>query len=179
MTCISSNTHLITPATKYKNVFWYSEKIRFIEPQGINGHRRAVPGPPSSGTYRESQVMFRDWTVWYCRTVLWVSDPRGQYSGKFRFIEKPGVQDEGGRHVAKRSSDPRVAYSEVNVLARDLVRGMGIAALFALRGFSIRGKFVLSIKQAKSRIPALSYFQLGGMKHDRELYAKVSYIPSA
>ena len=31
------------PATKYKNVFWYSEKIRFIEPQGINGHRRPVP----------------------------------------------------------------------------------------------------------------------------------------
>ena len=41
-TCISSYTHLITPATKYKNVFWYSGKIRFIEPQGINGHRRAV-----------------------------------------------------------------------------------------------------------------------------------------
>ena len=52
------------PATKYKNVFWYSGKIRFIEPQGINGHRRAVPGAPSSGTYRESQVMFRDGTVW-------------------------------------------------------------------------------------------------------------------
>ena len=106
-------------------------------------------------------------------------DPQGQYSGKFRFIEKPGVQDEGGRHVAKRSSDPRVAYPEVNVLARDLVRGMGIVAPFALRGFSIRGKFVLSIKQAKRSIPALSYFQVGGMKHDQELYAKVSYIPSA
>ena len=32
--------------------------------------------------------------------------PWGQYSGKIRFIEKPGVQNEGGRHVAKRSSDP-------------------------------------------------------------------------
>ena len=39
---ISSYTHLITPATKYNNVFWYSGKIRFIEPQGINGHRRPV-----------------------------------------------------------------------------------------------------------------------------------------
>ena len=39
-----------------------------------------------------------------CRRVLW-----GPYS------EKPGVQDEGVRHVAKRSSDPRVAYPEVNV----------------------------------------------------------------
>ena len=38
----------------------YSGKIRFIEPQGINGHRRPVPGAPSSGTSRESQAMFRD-----------------------------------------------------------------------------------------------------------------------
>ena len=95
------------PATKYKNVFWYSGKIRFIEPQGINGH---IPGE------------------------------RG------------------------------------NVQGRDLLRVVGIVAP---RGFSIRGKFVLSIGQAKSSIPALSYFQVGGMKHDKELYAKVSYIPSA
>ena len=53
--------------------------------------------------------------------VLWVPGPRGQYSGKIRFIEKPGEHDEGGRHVAKRSSDPRVAYPEVNVQVRDLV----------------------------------------------------------
>ena len=45
-----------------------------------------------------------------CRRVLWVPGPRGQYSGKIRFIEKPAVQDKGGYHVAKRSSDPRVAY---------------------------------------------------------------------
>ena len=89
----------------------------------------------------------------YCRRVLWVPSPRGQYSRQIRFIEKSGVQDEGGRHVAKRSSDLR----EVNVQLRDLVRG----------------KFVLSIGQAKSSIPALSYFQVGGMKHDQELYAKV------
>ena len=86
----------------------------------------------------------------YCRRVLW-----GPYSGKIRFIEKPGTQDEGVRHVAKRSSDPRVAYPEVNVQVRDLVRVVGIVALFAPRGFSIRGKFVLSIGQAKSSIPAL------------------------
>ena len=93
MTCISSYTHLITPATKYKNVFWYS--------------------------------------------------------GKIRFIEKPGEHDEGGRHVAKRSSDPRVAYPEVNVQVRDLVRVVGTVAPFAPRGFSIRGKFVLSIGSQK------------------------------
>ena len=30
-----------------------------------------------------------------CRRVLLVPGPRGQYSGKIRFIEKSGVQDEG------------------------------------------------------------------------------------
>ena len=101
--------------------------------------------------------------------------------------------------MAKRSSAPRTAYPEVNVQVRDLVRVVGIVAPFAPRGFSIRGKFVLlsprglmgtrdlcrvppaavhhGIGQAKSSMPALSYFQVGGMKND-ELYAKVSYIPS-
>ena len=32
-----------------------------------------------------------------CRRVLWVPDPWCQYSGKIRFIEKRGVQDEGVR----------------------------------------------------------------------------------
>ena len=49
---------------------------------------------------------------WDSRRVLWVPGPRGQYSGKIRFIEKPRVQDYGGRHVAKRSSNynSRVDY---------------------------------------------------------------------
>ena len=97
--------------------------------------------------------------------------------GKFVLSRNPGYKRGGGRHVAKRSSDPRVPYPDVQAL--DLVRGVGIVASFAPRGFSIRGKFVLSIGQAKSSIPALSDFQVGGMKHDQELYAKVSYIPSA
>ena len=42
----------------------YSEKCRFIEAQGINGHRRRVPGAPSSGTSRESQAKFREGTMW-------------------------------------------------------------------------------------------------------------------
>ena len=112
----------------------------------------------------------------HCRRVLWVPGPWSQYSGKFRFTEKPGVQDEGGRHVAKRTSDTRVAYPEVNVQVRDLVQ---VVASFAPWELSIRGKFVLSIEQAKSSIPTLSYFQVGGMKHDQKLYVKVSYIPSA
>ena len=42
----------------------YSGKIRFIVPQGVNGHKRPVSGAPSSGTPRESQTKFRDGTVW-------------------------------------------------------------------------------------------------------------------
>ena len=82
--------------------------------------------------------------------------------GKFVLSRNPGYKTRrgGGRHVAKRSSDPRVAYPEVNVQERDLVRVVGIVAPFAPRGFSIRGKFVLSIGQAKSSIPALSYSKL-------------------
>ena len=79
-----------------------------------------------------------------CRRVLWVPGRAGQYSGKIRFIEKLRVQDEWGRHVVKRSSVPRVAHPEVKVQIRDLVRVVGIVSPFARRGFSIRGKFVLS-----------------------------------
>ena len=42
----------------------YPGEIRFIEPQGVNGHRRPVPGAPSSGAPRESQAKFRDGTMW-------------------------------------------------------------------------------------------------------------------
>ena len=79
-----------------------------------------------------------------CRRVVWEPGPRGQYLGKFRFIEKYGVQDEGGRHVAKYSSDPRQAYPEVKLQGRDLVRVVGIVAPFAPMGAGTRGKFVLS-----------------------------------
>ena len=48
--------------------------------------------------------------------------PRGCRQQRFAKGEKPGVQDYGGRHVAKRSSDSRVAYPEVKVQVRDLVR---------------------------------------------------------
>ena len=79
-----------------------------------------------------------------CRGVLGVLGPRGQYSGKIRFIEKRWVHDEGGRQVAKHSSDPRQAYPEVELQRRDLVRVVGIVAPFAPLGVGTRGKFVLS-----------------------------------
>ena len=68
---------------------------------------------------------------WDCRKMLWVAGPWGQYSGKIRFIEKRGMQDEGGRHVSQRRSDPRQAYPEVKLQGRDLVRVMDIVAPFA------------------------------------------------
>ena len=107
----------------------------------------------------------------YCRRVLWVPGPRGLYSGKIRFIEKPGVQGEGGRHVAKRSSDPPDSLSRSQCSGTGPSASCGYCLPLAPRGFSIRRKLVLSIRQAKSSIPALSYFQVGGMKHDQELYA--------
>ena len=80
--------------------------------------------------------------------------------------------------MAKRSSDPPGSLSRSQCLGTGPSASCGYCCPFCPAGFSIRGKFVLSIGQAKS-IPALSYFQVGGMKHDQELYAKVSYIPSA
>ena len=91
------------PATQYKNVFWYSGKIRFIEPQGINGHRRPVPGAPSRDMCRDphqkqyiSPRLPRSQysgtgpsaSCGYCCPLC----PAGvQYSGKIRFIEPQGI----------------------------------------------------------------------------------------
>ena len=52
---------LLPPLSPRGSVFGV---IRLIEPQGIYGCRRLVPGAPSSGTSRESQAKFRDGTVW-------------------------------------------------------------------------------------------------------------------
>ena len=48
----------------------------------------------------------------YRRRFLWAPGLRVSILGKFVFFEKPGVQDEWGRHMANRSSDPWVAYPE-------------------------------------------------------------------
>ena len=39
--------------------------------------------------------------------------PAGSVFVENTFYQDNGVQDKGGRHVAKSSSDPRVAYPEV------------------------------------------------------------------
>ena len=46
--------------------------------------------------------------------------------------------------MAKRSSDPRLAYPDVKVQVRDLVRVVGIVAPFCPTRGGYPGKFVLS-----------------------------------
>ena len=62
-----------------------------------------------------------------CRRVLLVPGPLGQYYRETRCTRLEG------RHVANRSSDPRVAYTEVKVQVRDQVHVVGIVASFAPR----------------------------------------------
>ena len=117
----------------------YSGKTLFIETKGVIGHRRPVSGAPSSGTPRESQAKFRHGTVWVLEKGPVGTGPSGSVFGENSFYRETRGTGRGGRHVAKRSSDPRVAYPEVKVQVRDLVRVVGIVAPFAPRGISIRG----------------------------------------
>ena len=68
--------------------------------------------------------------------------PAGTEFGENSFYREIWGKDEGGRHVAKYSSDPRQAYPEVKLQGRDLVRVVGIVAHFAPMGASTWGKFV-------------------------------------
>ena len=138
-------------------------KIRFIEPQGVNGHRRPVtcamcpkqryatgePGKAGTGQCGD------------CIRVLWVPDPWGQYSGKIRFIEKPGVQDEGGRHVAKCSSDPPGSITRSQSSGKEpgascgylpsLTHGGGGGGFGTRVGVGTQGKIVLSSPRGHGR----------------------------
>ena len=65
-------------------------------PRGVPremGTEDACRLPPAA--LRHSRVRQSSGTEPYgdCRRVLWVPGPWGLYSGKIRFIEKPGVQD--------------------------------------------------------------------------------------
>ena len=79
----------------------------------------------------------------YCRRSLEYRS-RICIRGKFVSLRNPVKKTRGVRHVLKHSSDPRVANLEDKVQIWDLVRVVGIVAPFAPRGFSIRGKLVLS-----------------------------------
>ena len=67
--------------------------ICFIEPQGLIGHKRPVLGVIGSGTQGRARQSSGVRPCGDCRMVLWEPVPRGQYSGKIRFIHKAGVQD--------------------------------------------------------------------------------------
>ena len=59
--------------------------------------------------------------------------PAGSVFGKNLFYRKTRGTRLEGRHVAKRNSDPGVAYPEIKVQVRDLVHVVGIVASFAPR----------------------------------------------
>ena len=102
-----------------------------------------------------------------CRRVLWVPGPWGQYSGKIRFVKKHRVQDEVGRHVDKRSSDPRQAYPEVKFQGRDLVRVVSIVALFAHWGPEPGEKFLLSSPRREMGPGDVCRVPLAAVRHGR------------
>ena len=79
----------------------------------------------------------------YYRTVLWELFSAGQYSCEIHFIEKPRVDDEGGSHLIKRSSDPRVVHPEVKVQVRGLVQVVGIVAPFYPAQVQYSGKILI------------------------------------
>ena len=109
----------------------------------------------------------------YCRRVLWVPDPRGQYSGKIRFIEKPGVQDVyvwgggggRGRHVAKRSSDPQGSLPRSQCLGTGPSASCGYCCLLCPAGVQY-SFYRASGNKPKAVYPLSRTSKLGGMKHD-------------
>ena len=77
-----------------------------------------------------------------CRyRARWVS-----IRGKLVLSTNPGYKPMGGggRHMIKLSSEPWVAYPEVKVQVRDLVRVVGIAAPFVPMGGQYSGIICLS-----------------------------------
>ena len=93
--------------------------------------------------------------------------PAGSVFGEIRFIEKHRVQDEGGRHVAKYSSDPRQAYPEVKPQGQDLLRVVGIVAPFAPMGAGTREKFVLSSQRGEMVLEDVCLVPLAAVRHRR------------
>ena len=63
--------------------------------------------------------------------------------GTFVLSRNPRYKTSGVRHVAKRSSDPRVDYPEVKVQVRDLVRVVGMLPPLP-QGGQYMGKFISS-----------------------------------
>ena len=62
------------------------------------------------------------------------SGPVVSVFGETLFYRETWDTRRGGRHVAKRSTDPRQAFPEVKLQGRELVRAVGIFAPFAPTG---------------------------------------------
>ena len=77
----------------------------------------------------------------------------------------------GDRHVAKYSSDPRQAYSEVKLQGRDLVRFVGFVAPFTQMGAGTWGKFVLSSHTGEMGPGDVCRVPLAAVRHGRSRQA--------
>ena len=80
----------------------YPGKFVVSRPSGLMGTGDLCRVPPAVVCHGRARQISGTEPCGYCRRILWVPDSRGQLSWKYRFIEKPEVQDEGSRHVAKR-----------------------------------------------------------------------------
>ena len=70
-------------------------KIHFIEPRGEMGTGDLCRVPLATVRHGRVRQTSETGPCGDCRRALWVPGPRGQYTGKVRFIEKLGLQDEG------------------------------------------------------------------------------------
>ena len=151
-------------------------KFVLLSPRGEMGPEDMCRVPLAAVRHRRARQTSESRPCGDCRGVLLVLGPRGQYSGKIRFIEKHGVQGEGGRQVAKHSSDPRQAYPEVKLQRRDLVRVVGIVAPFAPLGAGTRGKFVLSSPRGKMGPEDVCRVPLAAVRHGRARQTSVGTV---
>ena len=84
----------------------YAGEFILLRPREKIGTRDLCRVPRAAVLYGRARQISGTGPCGDCGRGLWVPGPRGPYSGKIRFIEKPGVQDEGVGHVAKRFSEP-------------------------------------------------------------------------
>ena len=121
----SSDPRVAYPEVKVQCELWvllpplrrggqHSGKTRFIETQGVIGHRRPVSGPPAAVVQARDRV---DIVAPFTR-------------GNSVFGESMFYRETWG---TRRSSDPRVTYPEVKVQVRNLVRVVGFVTPVAPR----------------------------------------------
>ena len=101
-------------------------EIRLIEPTRVLGTWNLYLVPQAAVRQRRASQKSGTGPCGDCRRDKWVPSSRRQYSGGNLFYRETWGTRIGCRHVAKRSSDPWVAYPEVKVQVQDLVRIVGI-----------------------------------------------------